>query len=46
MIRERHTRRIAQSLPNGRLVLLKGNHFVANQNPQAFNRAVEAFLAE
>ncbi len=46
MIREKHTRLIAQNLPNARLVILKGNHFVANQNPQEFNRAVEEFLAE
>lgn len=46
MIREKHTRLIAQSLPNARLVILKGNHFVANRNPRAFNRTVEEFLAE
>lgn len=44
MIRESHTRRIAESLPQGRLVLLEGDHFVAHKNPEAFNRAVEAFL--
>ena len=46
MIREGHTRLIAESLPNARLVILKGNHFVAKQNPRDFNRAVEEFLAE
>lgn len=46
MIRSAHTRLIADSLPDSRLVILKGNHFVANQNPREFNRAVEEFLAE
>ena len=46
MIREKHTRLIADSLPNGRLAILKGNHFIANQRPKEFNRAVVEFLAE
>ena len=44
MIREKHTRLIADSIPNARLVLLPGDHFVANKNPEAFNRAVLDFL--
>lgn len=46
MIRDRHTRLIADSLPNARLAILKGNHFIANQRPEEFNRAVAEFLAE
>ena len=46
MIREKHTRLIAESLPDARLAILKGNHFIANQNPEEFNRAVAEFLAE
>ncbi len=46
MIRERHTRRIARSLPNARLRILEGNHFIAAEKPDAFNRCVEAFLEE
>lgn len=46
MIRERHTRLIADSLPNARLAILKGNHFIANQRPEEFNRTVAEFLAE
>ena len=46
MIREKHTRLIAGSLPGARLAILKGNHFIANQNPEEFNRAVAEFLAE
>lgn len=44
MIREDHTRLIAENLPNSRLVLLPGDHFIANKEPDAFNRAVEMFL--
>lgn len=44
MIRERHTRLIAKSLPNARLVLLPGDHFIANKQPDAFNQAVWDFL--
>ena len=46
MIREKHTRLIADSLPNDRLAILKGNHFIANQIPEEFNRVVAEFLAE
>ena len=44
MIRERHTRRIARSLPNARLRILEGTHFIAAEKPDAFNQCVEAFL--
>jgi len=46
MIREEHTRLMAEKLPNSRLILLPGNHFIANKNPEAFNRAVDQFLQE
>ena len=46
MIRESHTRLIARSLPNARLVLLPGDHFIANKEPAVFNRAVRDFLDE
>lgn len=44
MIREAHTRLIYERLPNAELAFVEGDHFVAAKNPQAFNRAVEAFL--
>lgn len=44
MIKESHTRLIAERLPNARLALLEGDHFVANKNPEAFNQAVLEFL--
>ena len=46
MIREEHTRLIARSIPGARLVLLPGNHFIAKENPAAFNRAVWEFIQE
>ena len=46
MVKDEHTRRIANSIPNARLVLLKGDHFIAAKKPQEFNRAVDEFLSE
>ena len=45
MIRKKHTELIARSLPNAKLVFLPGSHFVAQENPEAFNRAVDEFLS-
>ena len=44
MIKESHTRLIAQSIPGAILSVLPGNHFIANKNPAAFNEAVLRFL--
>ena len=46
LIRESETRRIAEHIPDSRLVLIPGNHFVASKNPEEFNRAVLDLLAE
>ncbi len=46
MIKEEHTKLIGNSLPNGKIVLLEGYHFIANKCSDAFNRVVEAFLEE
>ena len=46
MIEERHTRLIAASLPNARLALIPGDHFIASKAPAALNRAVRQFLEE
>lgn len=46
MIRERHTWLIARSIPNSRLSILPGDHFVARRNWQAFNPVVLDFLSE
>lgn len=44
MIRESHTREIAENIPNAKLSTIKGNHFIANKRYTAFNKAVEEFL--
>lgn len=46
MIKEAHTRLIAESLPDAELVFLEGDHFIANKHPVEFNRRVLAFLNE
>lgn len=44
MIKDSHTCLIASSLPQGQMVILPGTHFIASENPVAFNAAVEQFL--
>ena len=46
MIRTSHTRLIAKRIRSTRLVLLRGDHFIAAERSRAFNRAVERFLRE
>jgi len=45
MIEESHTRLIADSIPGARLEFVEGTHFIAAENPDAFNRVVGVFLA-
>ena len=44
MIKDSHTVLIANSLPNSRLEVVAGDHFIAAKNPEAFNRIVGKFL--
>ena len=44
MIMDKHTCLIAKSIPNSQLVIIKGNHFIANKKPEEFNKAVLDFL--
>ena len=44
MIKESQTRLIASNIRDTQLVILEGNHFIANKCPEAFNRAVLDFL--
>ncbi len=44
MIRESHTKEIAKNIPNAKLSIIKGNHFIANKRYTAFNKEVEDFL--
>lgn len=46
MIKEEHTRSIAKKIPGAKLCILKGNHFVANKEPEAFNKVVLEFLLD
>ncbi len=44
MIRDDHTRLIVGSIPEAKLVILPGDHFIAAKEPETFNRAVLDFL--
>ncbi len=44
MIKESHTKEIARNIPNAKLSIIKGDHFIANKNPNLFNKVVEGFL--
>lgn len=46
MIKEKHTRLIARSIPDAQLVFIKGDHFIANKCPKAFNQAILEFLKD
>ena len=46
MIKESHTRMIAETIPQAKLMFLEGDHFLPMKRANAFNRAVEAFLKE
>jgi len=45
MIKEEHTKEIASSIPNAKLEIIQGNHFIANKNFKEFNEVVEKFLS-
>ena len=44
MIKESHTKEIAENIPNARLSIIKGDHFIANKRYVTFNKEVEGFL--
>ena len=46
MIRESHTKLIANSIPDCELIFIKGDHFIANKKADEFNVAVERFLED
>lgn len=46
IIKDKHTRLIAKSIPGAMLSIIPGNHFVANQNPIVFNKTVLHFLCD
>ena len=46
IIRESHTKLIANSIPDSELIFIKGDHFIANKKADEFNSAVERFLKD
>ncbi len=44
MITEEHTRLIAESIEGSKLSFIEGDHFVANKEPEAFNKELLDFL--
>lgn len=44
MIKESHTKEIAGNIPNAKLSIIKGDHFIASKRSVAFNKEVENFL--
>jgi len=46
MIKDSHTRRIAELIKGSKLCILEGDHFIAANSPESFNAAVENFLDE
>lgn len=44
MIKESHTKEIAKNIPNARLAIIKGDHFIANKRYGSFNKEVDDFL--
>lgn len=46
MIKDSHTKHIAAGIPNAKLAVIEGDHFVANKNAKEFNRVVMEFLGE
>lgn len=44
MIKTAHTELIADHIPNAKLSVIPGDHFIASKNPKDFNREVENFL--
>lgn len=44
MIKQGHTEIIAQNIPHAKLSIISGDHFIANKNPEEFNKVVEDFL--
>lgn len=41
-----HTEIIAKNIPNAKLSVISGDHFIANKRPEEFNKAVEDFLCD
>lgn len=44
MIKKSHTKLIAANIPDAKLAIVKGTHFIANKRSAEFNKEVEKFL--
>jgi pimeloyl-ACP methyl ester carboxylesterase len=44
LIKEKHSRLIADNIKDAKLSIIEGNHFIAGNNPTEFNKEVEKFL--
>ncbi len=44
MIKRNHTEEIAENIPGAALSMIQGDHFIANKEPDHFNKEVELFL--
>lgn len=44
MIKKSHTEEIAKNIPNAKLSIIQGDHFIANREPDQFNQEVAIFL--
>jgi len=44
VIKDEHTRLIAEHIPGAELKLIKGGHFIANKKPIEYNKAILEFL--
>lgn len=44
LIKENHSRLIAENIKDSELSFIEGNHFIASKNPSKFNKEVENFL--
>ena len=44
MIKESHTKLIAENIPDSELVIIEGDHFIASKRPKEFNDIVLRFL--
>ena len=44
MIKESHTKEIAENIQGAKLSIMKGSHFIANKRYHTFNKEVEGFL--
>ncbi len=46
LIKQKHTEKIAASIKNSRLCFIEGDHMIARNNPDEFNKAVYEFLTK